>query len=308
MKHLINTKNTKMRWVVTICMILAIGAIQVHATEYAKMFTIKSSTVVSNSSYTAYNKTITGVGGDSDTTWVITFGGNNKSVGTNSTNRSSCTLANNSKYAVSPVTSSEIAAAFVNTTAINNVSKITYVISGGKNQAGKAYLIYSAAGSSFAQMSLTNGTQGGAIPAASVDSAFEFTKCSGYFGLLFIPDNTSGDWRIDDVDITFYKELAMRSVVWKVENSPYTPASPGSSSVAVGEKVAAVPTAPSVPAACLSANAGAKFMGWTATANYTGAGAPSDLFTTATGAPEAPAGTGAITYYAVFADPVAVAP
>ena len=306
MKHLINTKNTKMRWVVTICMILAIGAIQVHATEYAEMFTIKSGTVVTNSSYAAYTTTLPGVGGDSDTTWVITRGGNNKSVGTNSKNRSSCTLENYSLYAVDTVTTSHIASAFANTTPISNVSKIKYSFNGGSNQSyTNVFLLYSSGGSTFSKMSLTSGSQGAAI---SSGTAFEFSKCSGYFALLFVATNSSGDWRIDDVDITFYKELAMRSVVWKVENSPYTPASPGSSSVAVGEKVAAVPTAPSVPVACLSANAGAKFMGWTATANYTGAGAPSDLFTTAADAPEAPAGTGAITYYAVFADPVAVAP
>lgn len=289
------------------CTVIALlGLSAAQATEYAELFTIKSSTVVTNSSYAAYTKTITGVGGDSDTTWVITYGGNNKSVGTNSTNRSSCKLTNYSKYAVDTVTTSHIASAFANTTLISNVSKIKYTISGGSNQTNtNVFLLYSAAGTTFSKMSLTSGSQGAAI---SSGTAFEFTKCSGYFALLFVATNSSGNWRIDDVDITFYKELVTRPVVWKVENSPYTPASPGSSSVVVGERVAAVPTAPSVPAACLSDNPGAKFMGWTATADYTGASAPSDLFTTAGGAPVAPAGAGTITYYAVFADPVAVAP
>ena len=166
---------------------------------YEELFTITSDDVVNNSGYQAYTYNDT----DSGRKWVITFGGNNKSVGTNSSNRSKCTLSAYSQYAVSPVTTSDIASAFVSTTSISDVSKISYTINGGSNQTNtNVYLIYSSDGNTFSQMSITSGTQGAAI---SSGTAYEFTKCSGYFGLVFKATNSSGNWRIDDVNITFYK-------------------------------------------------------------------------------------------------------
>ena len=166
-------------------------------TDYTELFTVTSADVVSNSSYAAYTGTIDGRG------WVITFGGNNKSVGTNSSNRSKCNLSSYSKYAVSPVTTSDVASAFVSTSSISDVSKISYTFNGGSNQTNtNVYLIYSSDGNTFSQMSLTSGTQGATI---SSGTKYEFAKCSGYFGLLFKATNTSGNWRIDDVNITFYE-------------------------------------------------------------------------------------------------------
>ena len=80
-----------------------------------KTFTIASASVVSGTTYTTHEATVDGRG------WIITFGGNNKSVGTNKNNRSKCTLADYSKYAVSPVTTSSIASAFASTTSISDV-------------------------------------------------------------------------------------------------------------------------------------------------------------------------------------------
>ena len=158
-------------------------------------FTIKSGDVVSAASYAAYTKTVDNRG------WVITFGGNNASVGTNSNNRSKCTLSSYSKYAVSPVTASSIASAFASTTEIANVSKIAYTFNAGSNQNNtKVYLLYSTDNNTFSQMNLTSGTQGGTI---SSGTAFEFEKCTGYFAVLFEATNTSGNWRIDDVQLTF---------------------------------------------------------------------------------------------------------
>lgn len=277
--------------------ILTIYVGRTYATEYAEIVSIASGDVVTASSYAAYNTTV------SSKDWVITFGGNNKSVGTNGTNRSSCTLANYTKYAVSPVTSSATASAFVSKFSISNVCKISYQIGGGKNQAGKVYLIYSSDNTTFSQIStLTTGSQGAAIPDASTAYNFIFTKCSGYFGLVFIPDNSSGDWRIDDVSITFYKEKVMRTVQWKVQGENYTTGTP-STSVAVGDKVETLPT----PPAGAPTNCGV-FKGWTETANYSDDDPPTDLFTTASGAPTAVAGSGPIVYHAVFADIKSVDP
>lgn len=156
-----------------------------------KTFTISSNDVVNNSAYNTYET--------SD--WLITFGGNNKSIGTNSKNRGKCTLSSYSKYAVSPVTNSSTASAFANTSVLSNVSKISYTIGAGSNQnSTKVYLIYSADGTEFAQVNLSKGTQGHTI---KTGTEFEFTECSGYFAILFAATNSSGNWRIDDVELTF---------------------------------------------------------------------------------------------------------
>ncbi len=163
-----------------------------------KTFTIASASVVSGTTYTTHEATVDGRG------WIITFGGNNKSVGTNSGNRSKCTLSDYSKYAVSPVTTSSIASAFASTTSIADVKKISYTFNGGSSQTStNVYLLYSANGTDFSQMTLTSGTQGAAI---SSGTEFEFTKCSGYFAVLFEATNASGAWRIDDVNLTFTYE------------------------------------------------------------------------------------------------------
>ena len=156
-----------------------------------KTLSISSADVVSSSAYKAY----------SNSNWIITFGGNNKSVGTNSSNRSNCVLSSYEKYAVSPITTSNIASAFASTTSISNVSKISYTFNGGSNQTNtNVYLLYSSDNKTFSQITLTKGTQGASI---SSGTEFEFDECDGYFAMLFVATNTSGNWRIDDVNLTF---------------------------------------------------------------------------------------------------------
>lgn len=163
-----------------------------------KTFTITSGDVVSNASYAKYEKTVDNRG------WIITFGGNNKSVGTNSNNRSKCNLSSYSKYAVSPVTTSDVASAFACTTKLTGVKKISYTINGGSSQTStKVYVIYSADGNTFSQITLTSGTQGATISSGTV---YEFNSCEGYFALLFKATNSSGNWRIDDVNVEFTYE------------------------------------------------------------------------------------------------------
>lgn len=177
---------------------LAGGSNFALAKSYAELFTITSSQVVSGSGYKSHTATV------SDRGFVITFGGNNKSVGTNSTNRSSCKLSGtNAKYAVSPVTASSIASAFANTTSVSGVSKISYTFNGGSNQTNtNVYLLHSSDNTTFSQVALTSGTQGAAIASGT---EYEFDELSGYFALLFVATNSSGNWRIDDVSITYYK-------------------------------------------------------------------------------------------------------
>ena len=84
---------------------------------------------------------------------------------------------------------------------IANVSKISYTFNGGSNQTyTNVYLLYSSNNTTFSQISLTSGTQGATI---SSGTEFEFAQCSGYFAVLFVATNSSGNWRIDDVQLTF---------------------------------------------------------------------------------------------------------
>ena len=187
-----------------LCALVA-GSSSVWA-DYEELFKISSSSVVTNSTYQAYNTTV------SEKQYVITFGGNNKSVGTNSNNRSNCNLSNNnySKYAVSPVTTSSVASAFACKTSISDVTKISYTFNGGSNQTDtNVYLLYSSDNSTFSQVSLTSGTQGASI---SSGTNYEFSAKTGYFALLFVATNSSGNWRIDDVEVTFYKTATGTSV------------------------------------------------------------------------------------------------
>ncbi|MCH5173820.1 MAG: hypothetical protein J1D85_06390 [Bacteroidales bacterium] len=162
-------------------------------------FTVRSADVVSNSGYETYTKTISNT--ISDTDWIITFGGNNKSIGTNSGSRTNCNLSSYPKYAVSPVATNDVATVFANTTPISDVTKIQYAFNGGSYQTNtKVYLLYSEDNETFSQIDLTSGEQGAAI---STGTTFEFAECSGYFAVLFVATNTSGNWRIDDVELTF---------------------------------------------------------------------------------------------------------
>ena len=213
---------------VLVLLTLGIGTVW-GADDYVKLFDIGAGSVVSGSSYTSHSATVESRG------WLITFGGNNSSVGTNSNNRSYCNLWDDEyeKYAVSPVTTENVASVFVNTTSISDVSKITYTFSGGSNQTNtNVYLIYSSDGTTFSKMELTSGTQGAAI---SSGTSFEFASCSGYFGVLFVATNSTGAWRIDAVSLSFYKQNKV-SVTYDGNgktggnvptdaSSPYTPSS-----------------------------------------------------------------------------------
>ena len=193
---------------------LLVGAGNVWAVNYDELFTVQSSAVVNgNSGYSAYTATIDNRG------FVITHGGNKVSVGTNSNKRSNCTLSSYSKYAVSPVTTSSTASAFACTTSISDVSKISYTFNGGSNQtATKVYLLYSSDNTTFSQLTLTSGTQGATILSGT---EYTFDAKDGYFALLFVATNSSGNWRIDDVNITFYKEAASFEILPISNNTSY---------------------------------------------------------------------------------------
>lgn len=163
-----------------------------------KTFEVTSDAIVGGTKYAKYEGTV------DSRSWVITWGGNNKSVGTNSSNRPSCNLSSNPEYAVGPVTTSATASAFASNTSISNVSKISYAaLTGGSNHAStKIYVLYSADGKTFSQISLISGEQGATINTTN-GGEFEFASCSGYFAVVFVATNQTGNWRLDDVNLTF---------------------------------------------------------------------------------------------------------
>lgn len=173
------------------------------ATSGEKSFVVKSLNIVNNNSaYGVYSNTVDG------REWTITHGGNKSSVGTNSSKRTNCKLTgNNAKYAVSPVTSSSTASAFACKTKIDNVSKISYSLTGGSGHTTtKVYVIYSTDNTTFSQVELTSGTQGGDINTTTGET-FEFKNAlSGYFAVLFEATSTSGNWRLDNVELTITTE------------------------------------------------------------------------------------------------------
>lgn len=183
-------------------------------TNYVKGTSIASSTVVSGTTYGTHQYD---ADGDTVKDWIITFGGNNKSVGTNGNNRSSCKLGNTySKYAGDTgVGTSAVASAFASLFAISeNVARVGYTASAGsKGNNSNVYLIQSENGTTWTKSSLSSGTQG-----ATIDTTNEYfftlssTVQNKYFGLLFEATNDSGDWRIDDVTINFYSTVTDEEV------------------------------------------------------------------------------------------------
>ena len=201
------TQNLKV--FMTLCLLLfGVTTSWAEEGDYKELFTVTSDDVVTNSSYTAYSTTVKDCGD-----WIVTFGGNNLSVGTNKSNHTKCTLANYTKYAVSPVKATDYASAFVSTSELDNVGKITFSISGGSYQTNTdVYVIYSSDGETFTQLRTKSDLVCKVCPIADKTLyEFEFAKLSGYFGLLFkeATPNTSQNWRIDNVSITLYEEVTI---------------------------------------------------------------------------------------------------
>lgn len=165
---------------------------------YSEMFTINSSDVVS-SAYGSYTYT-----DGSSRGFLITYGGGANAVGSNKNNISSCKLTSYSKYAVSPVTTTNTASAFACTTSISNVSKISFKVGGGEYSTTQVYLIYSADDKTYSQITLTGSTEQGCSITTSAKE-FEFSPLSGYFALVFTSNITNAAWRNQNVEIKFYK-------------------------------------------------------------------------------------------------------
>ena len=164
------------------------------ATNNVEVF--KSAEVVSGSSYGAH----------SNDKWGITWGGNNKSLGTNGNNSSKCNLSSFAKFCVAPITPKTIATAVYNKTEISSsVNKISFSYSGGKNDSGKIFLLHSTDNATFSEIKLNDPSKQGASIAKNME--FSFGDLTGYFAVVLAKSSTSGgDWRFDNVEISFAYE------------------------------------------------------------------------------------------------------
>lgn len=165
--------------------------------NYIEELSINSGSVISGTSYDSHSATVDGID------WIVTYGGNNSSVGTNSSKKANCRV--DDKYVAETGIDNEnvIAAAFVSGEALGfNVAKVNYKAS-GLFGTPVVYLIYSADGTSFSQVPLKSGTQGSSISTDANGVDFVLSNPSnGYFGLLLYT-NTTSDFK-STLNLTFY--------------------------------------------------------------------------------------------------------
>ena len=158
-------------------------------------------------SYGVKTGTAKGTDNTTDYSWVVTAGGNNTSLGSNSKNFSTVTKLGTTyqKYGTPVSVSSTTTgiSVFALTTSMSDVGSISYSGTQGKGTTQKVYALYSSDNSTFSQLTLTGtATQGSSFSSGTV---FEFDKCTGYFALLFQTTATSGDWRIDGFGAAFFE-------------------------------------------------------------------------------------------------------
>lgn len=178
-------------------------------------FIMTGAEVVTSSSYAAQTKTITkeyasGQGNESRD-WVVTYGGGSNTPGTNSSHRGSCNLSSYSKYAVSPVTTSNVAFAYASTSELNKIKNITFTHTGGElTNRAEVYCFYSSDGNTFSAPTLGSGSvsQGMTLAATNTSYSFIFNSAlTGYFALVFKDTYGSGDWRIQGLSIEYNKKI-----------------------------------------------------------------------------------------------------
>lgn len=178
--------------------------------------------VVNDSGYKKYE----------DANWLLTFGGNNLSAGTNSDNRSKCVLgSSNVKYSGdSGVTSSNIAYAIASKTTLSKVGKVVFAHDGGSNNTrGIVFLTSSSDGSSYSKIALSTGTglsQQGSTISSSMTFEFSMISSATYYAIVVKDSGSSGAWRFDRVTATFYegaplKQLQSLSIVTPPAKTSY---------------------------------------------------------------------------------------
>lgn len=174
----------------------------------ADHFTITPNSLVTGSTYQAYSGSYTTTYDGTNSTsrgWVVTFGGGSNSIGTNSNQSANCKLTNYSKYAVSPVTTSNMAVAVASTDKLYKIKDISFSYSSGSNVTSTvAYILYSSDNATFAQASLSSGTQGASVSSTGTTYSYSLSSTlTGYFAIVFKTSATSGEWKINGLSVDF---------------------------------------------------------------------------------------------------------
>lgn len=160
--------------------------------------TFSSDTVVTDSGYGAY----------ADDNWILTFGGNNKSGGTNSKSRKNCNLSSYSNYADGVnVTTTKTAFGIANVNPLSGIGKITIEYTGGSNYSrGTLFLNYSTDNTTFSPTALNVGEQGMKIDLINNVYTLVFNELANptYFALIIADTGTSGNFRFDEITVNFY--------------------------------------------------------------------------------------------------------
>lgn len=173
-------------------MLLFVGSTNAWAQE-TQVAVFKSADVVNNSGYKVYE----------NDDWYISKGGNNKSIGFNSTSTSAIgdvlgTDAISTNYGVY-VKSLKI---------LESVSKVTFVNSAGSGGSGTIYLAASTDGENWHQVG------DGQTLSEKNDITFTFDPIdAAYFGVVLEKGTTKGVYRFDNVVMTFYKSSTEPSII-----------------------------------------------------------------------------------------------
>lgn len=147
--------------------------------------------------------------------FIVTLGGGGNTVGvnTNATNWTKLNLSNYSKYAVSPVTTTDYATAVVMKKSVADVTSVSFAYTTGTNcNKGSIYLIYSSDNTTYSLLTITSGTaQGSQLPGNSATSTFHFNACSGYFGIILKITgslNSGSNWKYTNCTLSLTYETA----------------------------------------------------------------------------------------------------
>ena len=150
-----------------------------------------SDAVVTDGSYTTY----------SNSEWILTLGGNNISVGTNSKNRSKLGLSGDyAKYVPEDnpsLASQSTAVIYKNSLADITRVEVTWSSDGSNNTRGDLYLVYSETNAVFEQIG-NLGISSGTSYTFSLGETF-----SGYFAVIWRDSGSTGNYRFDNVKIDF---------------------------------------------------------------------------------------------------------
>lgn len=147
----------------------------------------------------------------SNNEWILTLGGNNISVGTNSKNRSKLGLSGDyAKYVPEDnpsLASQSTAVIYKNSLADITRVEVTWSSNGSNNTRGDLFLVYSEANDVFEQI--------GQLDISKATSySFDLNQTySGYFAVIWQDSGSSGAYRFDNVVIDFVSVDASAEVV-----------------------------------------------------------------------------------------------